>query len=60
MPQIPTVYTDIILKLLLSLLTLILTLIANRTLRNMLKVRIGDPTHLHTLYMLTRNAIYAA
>jgi small-conductance mechanosensitive channel len=60
MPQIPTLYVDVISKLLFSLLTLILTLIANRALRNMLKVRIGDPAHLHTLYMLTRNAIYAA
>jgi small-conductance mechanosensitive channel len=60
MPQIPTLYVDVISKLLFSLLTLILTLIANRALRNVLRVRVEDPTHLHTLYMLTRNAIYAA
>ena len=60
MPQIPTLYVDVISKLLFSLLTLILTLIANRTLRNVLKVRVEDPAHLHTLYMLTRNTIYAA
>jgi small-conductance mechanosensitive channel len=58
MPQIPTTYVDIISKLLFSLLTLILTLIANRVLRNVLKVRVKDPAHLQTLYMLARNAIY--
>ncbi|MBN1979878.1 MAG: mechanosensitive ion channel [Anaerolineae bacterium] len=57
MPQISTLYVDVISKLLFSLLTLILT--ANRALRNVLKVRVKDPAHLHTLYMLTRNAIYA-
>jgi small-conductance mechanosensitive channel len=60
MPQIPTLYVDVVSKLLFSLLTLTLTLIANRVLRNLLKVRVKDPSHLHTLHMLVRNAVYVA
>ena len=57
MPQLLAVYTDIILKLVFSLLVLLLTFIAHRSLRNLLKVQVKDPTHMHTLYMLARNAV---
>jgi small-conductance mechanosensitive channel len=60
MPQLPAIYVDILSKLLLSLLILILTLVVNRGLRNLLKVRITDPAHMHTLYMLIRNAAFVA
>jgi small-conductance mechanosensitive channel len=60
MPQLPATYVDILSKLLLSLLTIILTLVANRGLRNLLKVRVKDPAHMHTLYMLIRNTVFVA
>jgi small-conductance mechanosensitive channel len=59
-PQIPAVYMDIILKLLLSLLILVITLVVHRGLRNLLQRRVGDPAHIHTLSMLIRNTLYVA
>jgi small-conductance mechanosensitive channel len=60
MPQLPATYVNVILKLVLSLLALILALVLSRSLRNLLKVRVKDPAHVHTLYMLTRNAVFVA
>jgi small-conductance mechanosensitive channel len=60
MPQIPGVYVDIILKLLLSLLVLVIALIVHRGLRNLLQRRVGDPAQAHTLSMLIRNTLYVA
>jgi small-conductance mechanosensitive channel len=60
MLQLPANYVTIILKLVFSLLALVLTLAVNRILRNLLKARIKDPSHMHTLYMLARNAILLA
>jgi small-conductance mechanosensitive channel len=57
MSQLPTGYVDIILKSLFSLLILLFTFMAHRILRNLLKVQIKDQAHMHTLYMLVRNAI---
>ena len=59
MLDLPAVYVDIILKLVFSVLTLILTLLLNRGLRHLLRLRIADPTQMHTLYMLVRNALLA-
>ena len=57
MPQLPAVYVNIILKLVFSLLTLALTLVTNRVVLNLLKARVKDPAHMHTLYMLVRNSV---
>jgi small-conductance mechanosensitive channel len=56
---LPTVYVDIILKLVFSLVTLILTLLLNRGMRHLLRLRIADPTQMRTLYMLVRNTMLA-
>ena len=58
MPQLPEPYLGVILKLLFSLLILVLTMVGNRVLRNLLKVRVRDPAHVHTLYMLVRNSVF--
>ena len=58
MLQLPPTYVAIILKLLFSLLVLILTVVTNRILRDVLKARIKDPTHMHTLHMLIRNSVF--
>jgi small-conductance mechanosensitive channel len=58
MPQLPENYTTVIAKLIFSLLILALTLVANRLLRNLLRVRVKDPAHVRTLYMLARNAVF--
>jgi small-conductance mechanosensitive channel len=60
MPLLPAAYLDIILKLVFSLLTLALTLVANRVILNLLKARVKDPAHMHTLYMLVRNSVLLA
>ena len=60
MPPLPAPYAGIILKLLFSLLVLVLTMLINRTLRNVVKVRIMDPTHMHTLSMLIRTSVFLA
>jgi len=60
MPQLPVTYLNVILKLIFSLLALTLTLVVNRVARNLLKVRVKDPAHMHTLYMLIRNSIFFA
>jgi small-conductance mechanosensitive channel len=60
MPQIPADYMNVILKLLLSLLTVVLMLLVHRGLHNLLKRRVSEPAQMHTLYMLTRNTLYAA
>jgi len=59
-PELPVDYVNIIVKLALSCLALVLTLVANRVLRNVLRVRVKDPVHVHTLYMLVRNSIFLA
>ena len=58
MPDLPQAYVDIILKLVSSLLILTLTVVANRVLRNLLRMRVKDPAHIHTLYVLVRNAVF--
>jgi small-conductance mechanosensitive channel len=60
MPQLPGEYVSIILKLALSLIALLLALVVQRVLRNVLKVRVKDLAHMHTLYVLTRNAVFIA
>jgi small-conductance mechanosensitive channel len=60
MPQLPETYISVILKLVFSLITVILTAVANRVAVNMLRVRVKDPAHLHTLHMLVRNTIVLA
>jgi small-conductance mechanosensitive channel len=60
MPQLPDTYISVILKLAFSLITVILTAVANRVAVNMLRVRVKDPAHLHTLHMLVRNTIVLA
>jgi small-conductance mechanosensitive channel len=60
MPDLPETYVNVLLKLFLSLLTAALTLIVHRGLRNLLKKRVSEPSHIHTLYKLTRNTVFAA
>jgi small-conductance mechanosensitive channel len=60
MPQLPETYISVILKLVFSLITVILTAVANRVAVSMLRVRVKDPAHLHTLRMLVRNTIALA
>jgi small-conductance mechanosensitive channel len=55
----PEIYVNVVLKLFLSLLTVVLTLAVHRGLRNLLKKRVSEPAHIHTLYMLTRNTVFA-
>jgi small-conductance mechanosensitive channel len=60
MIQLPAVYINVILKLLFSFVALILTLVASRVARNLLRVRVGDPTRMQTLYVLVRNSVFLA
>ncbi|MBN1810975.1 MAG: mechanosensitive ion channel [Anaerolineae bacterium] len=60
MPELPETYANILLKLFHSLLTVVLMLVIHRGLRNLLKKRVSEPAHMHTLYMLTRNTVFAA
>ena len=60
MPQLQAPYASIILKLLLSLSVLVFTMVINRTLRNVVKARVKDPAHMHTLSMLIRNSVFLA
>ncbi len=58
MPQIPATYLDIIRKFISSLVVLLLTLGINRAASNLLRTRIKDPSHTHTLRMLVRNTAF--
>jgi small-conductance mechanosensitive channel len=58
MLELPDIYVTIILKLVVSLLVLAFTLLANRIILNLLKARVRDSTHVHTLSMLVRNSIF--
>ena len=58
MPQIPATYLDIIRKFVSSLVVLLLTLGTNRAASNLLRTRIKDPSHTHTLRMLVRNTVF--
>jgi small-conductance mechanosensitive channel len=60
MPNIALNYIDIVLKLVSSLTVVALTWIAYRITRGVLQARIKDRTHLHTLRMLVRNALFFA
>jgi small-conductance mechanosensitive channel len=60
MSQLPATYVSLILKLVFSLLVLLLTLITSRVARDLLRVRVKDPAHMHTLYMLVRNSVFLA
>ncbi|MBC8249307.1 MAG: mechanosensitive ion channel [Anaerolineales bacterium] len=57
MPQIPAIYLDIIRKFISSLVVLLLTLGTNRAASELLKTRVKDPSHAHTLRMLVRNTV---
>jgi small-conductance mechanosensitive channel len=57
---IPQVYLDIIVKVLFSLLVLAITLAVRRAATNVLRTQIQDPSHIHTLRMLIRNAVFFA
>jgi hypothetical protein len=58
MAQIPGAYWNIILKLISSIVVLILTLVANRAVRSLLRVRVKERAHRHTLRMLIRNTMF--
>jgi small-conductance mechanosensitive channel len=60
MPVLSETYVNVLLKLLLSLLILVITLVAHWALRNLLRKRVSEPTHIHTLSMLIRNTLYVA
>jgi len=57
MPQIPATYLNVIQKAISSLVVLLLTLGANRVTSELLKSRVKDPYHMHTLRMLVRNTV---
>jgi small-conductance mechanosensitive channel len=57
MPSIPATYLNVIQKLISSLAVLLLTLGANRAVSELLKTRVKDPSHMHTLRMLARNTV---
>ncbi len=58
MPELPVSYVSIVLKLVFSLLVLVVSLVANRALRNLLKMQIRDPAQMRTLYTLVRNSVF--
>jgi small-conductance mechanosensitive channel len=58
MPQIPATYMDIIRKLLSSLVALMFMMVINRVVSGLLKARVKDPSHMHTLRMLVRNTVF--
>jgi hypothetical protein len=58
MPQVPATYLNVIQKVISSLAVLLLTLGANRAASELLKTRIKDPYHMHTLRMLVRNTVF--
>jgi small-conductance mechanosensitive channel len=58
MPQLPPVYVDIVTKLIFSLVVLVLTLVIHRAATNILRARVPDPSHTHTLRMLVRNTVF--
>jgi small-conductance mechanosensitive channel len=60
MPQLPPIYVEVITKLVFSLVVLVLTLLINRAVSNVLRSRVPDPAHMHTLRMLVRNTVYFA
>ena len=57
MPELPPDYADIVTKLIFSLVVLVLTLVAQRATAKLLRSRIPDPSHVHTLRMLVRNTV---
>jgi len=57
MPEIPAVYFDIVWKFILSLIVLIITLGTNRAISSLLRKRIKETSHRHTLRMLIRNGV---
>ena len=60
MPEITVDYLSVILKLVMSLVVVAVTWIAYRIVRNVIKRRIKDTAHMHTLRMLVRNAFFFA
>lgn len=58
MPQIPATYLNVIQKLVSSLVALLLTLGTNRAVGELLKTRVKDAYHMHTLRMLVRNTVW--
>jgi small-conductance mechanosensitive channel len=59
MMQIPAIYWAIIVKLVFSIIVLVLTLAANRAASSLLRLRVKDRAHRHTLRMLVRNTVFA-
>jgi small-conductance mechanosensitive channel len=60
MPEIAVDYMSVALKLLLSLVVVTVAWITYRVTQNVIKLRIKDTTHMHTLRMLVRNAFFFA
>jgi small-conductance mechanosensitive channel len=58
MPQLPANYVDVGAKLIVSVVILVLTLVVHRAATSILKTRVPDPSHMHTLRMLVRNAVF--
>ncbi|MGD1993926.1 MAG: mechanosensitive ion channel, partial [Anaerolineae bacterium] len=54
----PGAYWDVIWKLVSSLLVLLLTLVGGRAIDRLLKARLKETSHSHTLRMLLRNTIF--
>jgi small-conductance mechanosensitive channel len=60
MPEISWDYLSVILKLVMSLVVVAVIWIAYRVAQGVIKRRIEDATHMHTLRMLVRNAFFFA
>ena len=60
MPEITVDYLSVILKLVMSLVVVAGMWIAYRIVRNVIKRRIKDTAHMHTLRMLVRNTFFFA
>jgi hypothetical protein len=60
MPEITVDYLSVVLKLIISLVVVAVTWLAYRIVRNVIKRRIKDTAHMHTLRMLVRNAFLFA
>ncbi|MGC9467648.1 MAG: mechanosensitive ion channel family protein [Anaerolineae bacterium] len=56
MPTLPVEYVPIIVKTIFSLIVVAVAFVLTRVMLRLLRSRVQDQTHMHTLYMLGRNA----
>ena len=58
MPEIPSAYVDIIVKVSLSVIVPLAALVINRAIGNVLSRQHRDPSRTHTLRMIVRNSVF--